>query len=134
MTKVENYLHNYLVEWFPNDYSKNPNKIQLSDIFKEVLSKIFSKKLQNAWPGNNLNYVQNLTKYAMAPGAEVISSLYVDQRFLFRFLLQNIGKIKGATLYVLCSLIFSPYFRHDLDCSRVKHFAIFWKKFWIKIL
>ena len=70
----------------------------------------------------------------MAPGAEVISSLYVDQKILFQFLLQNIDKIKRATLYVLSSLIFPPYFRHDLDCSRVKHFAIFWKNFWIKIL
>ena len=78
--------------------SKNPNKIQLSDTFKEVLYKIFSKKLQNTWPGNNLNYVQNLMKYAMAPGAEVISSLYVDQRSLFQILLQNIDKIKGAIL------------------------------------
>ena len=54
-------------------------------MLKEFLPKIFSKKLQNAWPGSNLNYVQNLTKYAMAPGAEVISSLYVDQIFLFQF-------------------------------------------------
>ena len=44
----------------------------------------------------------------MLPGAEVISSLYVDQNFLFQFLLQNIEKIKGATLYVLSSLI-SPH-------------------------
>ena len=90
--------------------------------------------MQNAWPESNLNYVQNLTKYAMAPGAEVISSLYVDQKILFQFLLQNIDKIKGATLYVLSRLIFSPYLRHDLDCSRVKHFAIFWKKIRVEIL
>ena len=44
----------------------------------------------------------------MAPGADVISTLYVDQKILFRFSLQNIDKIKGATLYVLSSLIF-PY-------------------------
>ena len=64
----------------------------------------------------------------MAPGAEVICSLYVDQKILFQFLLQNIDKIKGATLYVLSRLIFSPYLRHDLD------FAIFWKKIWVEIL
>ena len=87
-------------------FSKNPSKTQLSDIFKEFLSEFFSKKMQNVWPGNNQNYVQNLTKSAMAPGAEVIRSLYVDQKFLFQFLLQNIDKIKGATLYVLSSLIF----------------------------
>ena len=45
----------YILEWFPNDYSKNPSKTQLSDIFKEFLPKFFSKKLQNAWLGNNLN-------------------------------------------------------------------------------
>ena len=115
-------------------FSKNPSKTQLSDIFKEFLPKIFSKKLQNAWPGNNQNFVQNLTKSAMAPGAEVIRPLYVDQKFLFQFLLQNIDKIKGATLYVLSSLIFPPYFRHDLDCSRVNHFSIFWKDIWVEIL
>ena len=59
-------------------------------------------------------------------------TLYVDQKFLFQFLLQNIDKIKGATLYVLSSLIFPSYFRHDLDCSR--HFAIFWKIVWVEIL
>ena len=32
-------------------------------------------------------------KYAMAPGAEVICSLYVDQKNLFRFSLQNIDKM-----------------------------------------
>ena len=90
--------------------------------------------MQNVWPGNNQNYVQNLTKSAVAPGAEVIRSLDVDQKFLFQFLLQNIDKIKGATLYVLSNLIFPPYFRPDLNCSRVKHFAIFWKKFWTEIL
>ena len=43
--------------------------------------------------GNNLNYVQNMTKYAMAPEAEDIGSHYVDQNFSFQFLLQNIDKI-----------------------------------------
>ena len=42
----------------------------------------------------------------MAPGAEVISSLYVDQRFLFRFLLQNIGKIKGQHYMYYVALFF----------------------------
>ena len=64
----------------------------------------------------------------------LVHSRYVDQKFLFQFLLQNIDKIKGATLYVLSSLIFPSYFRHDLDCSRVKHFVIFWKIVWVEIL
>ena len=85
-------------------------------------------------PGTILNYVQNLTKYAMATGAEVISSLYVDQNLLFQFLMQNIDKIKGAALYLLSRLIFSQYYRPDLDCSRVNHFANFWKKIWIETL
>ena len=85
-------------------------------------------------PGTILNYVQNLTKYAMATEAEVISSIYVDQNFLFQYLMQNIDKIKGATLYLHSRLIFSQYSRPDLDCSRVKHFANFWKNFWIEIL
>ena len=49
-------------------------------------------------------YVQNRMKYAMAPGAEVISSLYVDQKFLFRFSLQNIDKIKGQHYMYLVAL------------------------------
>ena len=39
--------------------SKNPNKTQLSDIFKEYLGEKFSKKLQNAWLGNNQNLAKN---------------------------------------------------------------------------
>ena len=85
-------------------------------------------------PGTILNYVQNLTKYAMATGAEVISSLYVDQNLLFQFLMQNIDKIKGAALYLLSRLIFSQYSMPDFDCSRVNHFANFREIFWIEIL
>ena len=45
-----------ILDWFQNGYSRNPSKTQLSDTSKEYLAKYFSKKLQNAWLGNNLNY------------------------------------------------------------------------------
>ena len=34
----------YILEWFPNDYSKNPNKTQPSDTFKEYLATYFFPK------------------------------------------------------------------------------------------
>ena len=70
----------------------------------------------------------------MAPEAKDIGSQYVVQNFLFQFLSQNIDKIKWATLYVLSNLVLIPYFRHDLDCSRVKDLAILWKTIWLNIL
>ena len=75
-----------------------------------------------------------MTKYAMAPEAEAIGSHYVDQNFLFQFLSQNIDKIKRLALHVLSNLVLTPYFRHDLDFSRVKPFAIFWETIWLNIL
>ena len=75
-----------------------------------------------------------MTKYAMAPEAEDIGSHYVDQNFLFQFSSQNIDKIKWAAPYVLSNLVLTPYFRHDFDCSPVKHFANFWEPNWLNIL
>ena len=63
-----------------------------------------------------------MTKYAMAPEAEAIGSHYVDKKFLFQFLSQNIDKIKRAAIHVPSNLVLTPYFRHNFDCSRVKHF------------
>ena len=73
-----------------------------------------------------------MTKYAMAPEAEDFGSHYVDQNFLFQFLSQNIDKIKRAAPYVLSNLVLTPYFRHDFDCSRVKHFAFFLENYLAK--
>ena len=75
-----------------------------------------------------------MTKYAMATEAEAIGSYNVDQKFLIQFLLQNIDKIKRATLYVVSNLVLPPYFWQDFDYSRVKHFAIFWETIWLNIL
>ena len=59
----------------------------------------------------------------MVPEAEAIGSHFVNQKILFKFLLQNIDKIKWTTLHVLSNLVLDL----DLECSKVKHFAIFWK-------
>ena len=75
-----------------------------------------------------------MTKYAMAPEAEAFGSHYVNEKFLFQFLWQNIDKIKRATLYVLSNPVLTPYLKHDFDCFRVKHFAFFGKTIWLNIL
>ena len=85
---------------------RTPLKPNSLTCLKNFYPKFFPKNCKMFDPGTILNYVQNLTKYAMATEAEVISSIYVDQNFLFQYLMQNIDKIKGATLYVLSSRIF----------------------------
>ena len=75
-----------------------------------------------------------MTKYAMALEAKANGSHYVDQIFLFQFLLKIIDKIKGTKLCIFIKHIFSSYFSHNLDCFRVKHFVIFWKNIWLNIL
>ena len=86
--------------------------------------------MQNAWLGNNLKY-DEICHGAWSRGHWVT---LCSPTFLFQFLSQNIDKIKRAALHVLSNLVFTPYFRHDLDCSRVKHFAIFWETIWLNIL
>ena len=82
------------------DNQRTPLKPNSLTYLKKFYPNFFSKNCKMLGPGTIINYVQNLTKYAMAPGAEVISSLYIDQKNLFRFLFQNIDK-KGTTLYAL---------------------------------
>ena len=68
-----------------------------------------------------------MTKFAIASEAETIVSHYVDQKNLFQFLLQNIDKIKRATLPVLSNLVLPhildmvwavPKLKCALDASR----------------
>ena len=50
------------------------------------------KKVKKLWPGTDQNYVKNMPKYAMAPGAEANWTHYGIQIFFFQISLKIIDR------------------------------------------